>query len=216
MSFEIFESTSAELAEIISAILQRSISHAGTADFVACGGKSALNIYHSLSNKNLPWKNVRVTLTDDRSVPATHPDSNVNTIFKNLMVRKAAVAKFIPMQDLKLRDQRAFDLVLLGMGEDGHIASLFPDMSFNSLAFNPFASPEIISTAPHGNPQIPRFTMNFSMLTNCKTLILLANTAKKKNLIKELRKNRPTLSKVSPVSLLLKQNKTPVLVYFVV
>ena len=79
-----------------------------------------------------------------------------------------------------------FDVVLLGMGPDGHIASLFPNMLDNADAFSLRAPPQILYTDAKGNPLVQRISMNLAMLTNCHALLLLIKGEQKKALVAEV------------------------------
>ena len=67
------------------------------------------------------------------------------------------------------------------MGDDGHFASLFPDMVNDFSAFNTKAEPEILKISSHGDPFLPRITMNFSLILKSEFIILLVKGAKKQN-----------------------------------
>ena len=76
-----------------------------------------------------------------------------------------------------------FDICLLGMGLDGHFASLFPDMVNNSNAFDLNEHPEIIEIAAHGDPFVPRITMNFALILKSHLIILLVKGKEKENVL---------------------------------
>ena len=135
--------------------------------------------------KNLDWSKVSIFLGDDRVVPSDHPDSNNNLIQLHLLKNKASSASFYPLNDSKIAIQdirRPFDIVLLGLGNDGHFASLFPAQLNNANAFNANATPSIIvSDQDLGIPSHRRISMNLSMLIDTKRCILLVpNLTKRK------------------------------------
>ena len=123
------DSTVDNLSQSIAASLSASINLNGYASFVVCGGKSPLPLYDNLSKKDLDWSKVSIFLGDDRVVPSNHSDSNNHLIHLHLLKNNASSASFYPLNDSKIAIEdirRPFDVVLLGLGDDGHFASLFP------------------------------------------------------------------------------------------
>jgi 6-phosphogluconolactonase len=84
---------------------------------------------------------------------------------------------------------RPFDVMLLGMGEDGHFASLFPSLINTSNYFNLLADPGIIYTEPMGSPCHKRISMNLSMIIESKKVVLLISNEKKLSLLSEAYEN---------------------------
>ena len=186
-----------------------SINLNGHASFVVCGGNSPLPLYNNLSKKDLDWSKVSIFLGDDRVVHADHPDSNNYLIHHNLLQNNAASASFYSLIDLKISIEdmkRPFDVVLLGLGNDGHFASLFPAQLGNADAFDITASPGlIISDQELGSPCYKRISMNLSLLMDTRRCILLVpNEDKRKIVEKALEDNQ------LPLHFLLNQKKTKV------
>ena len=181
----------------IHSILSNAIKNKGSASFIASGGSSPVPIFKDLSTSNLDWANIEVTLVDDRSVNKSHVDSNEKLLNDNLFVNKASNASFIslksdPSEVYKIN--QPFDLMLLGMGEDAHFASLFPSMiNTNIEYFNIDSKPEIIYTEPMGSPLHERISMNLAMILNSKNIILLVSNSKKLDVLTKAKtdKNLP-------------------------
>jgi 6-phosphogluconolactonase len=177
----------------IHSILSNAIKNKGSASFIASGGSSPVPIFKDLSASNLDWANIEVTLVDDRSVNKNHVDSNEKLLNDNLFVNKASNASFIslksdPSEVYKIN--QPFDLMLLGMGEDAHFASLFPSMiNTNIEYFNIDSKPEIIYTEPMGSPLHERISMNLAMILNSKNIILLVSNAKKLDVLTKAKTN---------------------------
>lgn len=128
------------LAQNISQKLAQAIDKKGQASLVVSGGQTPIGLFSILSQQTLDWNKVAITLADERWVDVTSEQSNENLIRRYLLTKSAARAKFISLKnDYPTADQgekqttealssilRPFDVVLLGMGEDGHTASLFP------------------------------------------------------------------------------------------
>jgi len=177
------------LTESIADSLTSSISLNGSASFVVCGGNSPLQLYKNLSSKNLDWSKVSIFLGDDRLVPADHEDSNNYLIHQYLIKNNASSASFRSLFDHKdsiESIQFPFDVVLLGLGNDGHFASLFPAQLTIPKAFDAEASPAIIvSDQELGSPSYKRISMNLSLLINTKRCILLVPSSEKRKIVEK-------------------------------
>lgn len=197
------------LSQSIAASLSASINLNGYASFVVCGGSSPLPLYDNLSNKDLDWSKVSIFLGDDRVVPSDHQDSNNYLIQLHLLKNNASSASFYPLNDSKItiKDiRRPFDVVLLGLGNDGHFASLFPAQLNNALAFDAYASPSIIvSDQDLGSPSHKRISMNLSMLIDSKRCILLVPNSDKRKIVERAYKDNQL-----PLHFLLTQERTKI------
>ncbi len=201
--------TADNLSQSIAASLSASINLNGYASFVVCGGSSPLPLYDNLSNKDLDWSKVSIFLGDDRVVPSDHQDSNNYLIQLHLLKNNASSASFYPLNDSKItiKDiRRPFDVVLLGLGNDGHFASLFPAQLNNALAFDAYASPSIIvSDQDLGSPSHKRISMNLSMLIDAKRCILLVPNSDKRKIVERAYKDNQL-----PLHFLLTQERTKI------
>ena len=165
----------------IAASLEAGLSKSGKVSIALSGGSSPTVLYKGLSSIDLDWARVRVTLIDDRLVPADHDDSNQKLVRNTLLRGKAATAEFIRLQDWQ--EGHFPDIAILGMGTDGHFASLFPAMMDDARAFDPAADPAIITTAPMGNPPHARVTMNLSMILAIPHRVLMVIGEEKKAIL---------------------------------
>ena len=201
--------TADNLSQSIAASLSASINLNGYASFVVCGGSSPLPLYDNLSNKDLDWSKVSIFLGDDRVVPSDHQDSNNYLIQLHLLKNNASSASFYPLNDSKItiKDiRRPFDVVLLGLGNDGHFASLFPAQLNNALVFDAYASPSIIvSDQDLGTPSHKRISMNLSMLIDAKRCILLVPNSNKRKIVERAYKDNQL-----PLHFLLTQERTKI------
>ena len=165
--------TAQDVAAAIAKRLTDAIESRGVARLVVCGGSSPLEIFAHLAETPLKWDSIHITLADDRQVPADDPDSNIKLVAEHLLQAHAEAAHFTPLHELDARWWMPFDVVVLGMGADGHFASLFPDMLDDAAALNLDAPPQLLYPEARGNPCLPRISMNLSMLTNSDAVFLL-------------------------------------------
>ena len=133
------ESLDRALAAHVVSRLQHGIAERGTAYLVVSGGSTPINLFSILADADVEWGRVVVLLADERWVPVDHEDSNERLVRETLLIGKAKPARFfslLPTPDDEMTNIAGvstllgslprFDVVLLGMGEDAHTASLFP------------------------------------------------------------------------------------------
>ena len=172
--------------------LNSSIEREGQASLVLSGGTSPISIYEELSNADISWSKVFLTLVDDRLVDRNHKDSNQKLLYKHLIKNKAKDINFFPLDDKICSNKefkKPFDITLLGMGEDGHFASLFPNMINSFEAFSLLAKPKVLKTPPEGNPRHPRITMNLCMILESTHIILLVEGKLKQDILDKAKMN---------------------------
>ena len=203
------------IAQSISETLQSEISEKGHASLVTCGGSSPIKIFEYLNLVKIDWKSVTVFSVDDRLVEPQSEFSNQKLLKTHLLKNNAKKSIFTPLStDLISRNliPDIFTVMLLGMGNDGHFASLFPEMLVqtknspkNNLEFEVSAEPSIITTPALGNPKLPRISMNLSLILKSKRIILLVNGEEKQAVLKSAEKD-----KMLPIYHLLKQTHIPI------
>lgn len=189
-----------QLADSVAKILQEAVNIRGKASIAVSGGSTPKGFFKALSNKALPWKNITVTLVDERWVNINDEASNTRLIHENLLQNHAKQANFFHLKqgealtseilaDLNLAVKSAllpFDVLILGMGEDGHTASIFPCCEQLSEALNLSNDDALIKTTPQTAPhQRITFTLA-SLLTSKYHFLHISGLVKKEILNKAL------------------------------
>ena len=207
------EAIAARLAETLGAAVRDN----GRALFAGPGGSTPAPVYRRLSATDLDWSKIAVTLVDERYVPETSPESNARLIRDVLLQDKAAAARFIPLYTPEVTADRAgivaakaladaggrFDAVLLGMGEDGHICSMFPDSPTLKTLLTPTLKPTVLGV-PHGRdgaaPTIERLSINLAYLMSAGRVILGLKGDAKRRVFEEQAQGDP---KIQPIAALI-------------
>ena len=189
--------------------LEKDLCENAESTFIVSGGSSPVQIFKDLSAMEAKWSDINISLVDDRVVDINHKDSNEKLVKELLIKDKAKDASFISIcnqpNDL-LTLKRPFNVMLLGMGEDGHFASLFPKLiQSNPEYFDLKSEPEIFFTDPMGSPCHKRASMNLSMILESKNIFLLVSSEKKLEVL-----NQAKSDKSLPLFYLLNQKKTEI------
>ncbi|MDY7559160.1 6-phosphogluconolactonase [Pseudomonas sp. 10B1] len=173
-----------ELAAAVAEQLINAIAANGVATLVVSGGRSPVAFFQSLAAHAVDWSKVVISLADERWVPVEHPDSNAGLLKRYLLQGPVAKARFISLYsaaanleeaaqaaDLALAELPAIDVLVLGMGDDGHTASLFPNSPNLGEALNLNGQrrclPMLAPTVPH-----QRLTLTRQLLASAGLPIL--------------------------------------------
>ncbi|MDB5464287.1 MAG: pgl [Phenylobacterium sp.] len=196
-------------AEAVASQLAEGLAARGRASLVATGGRSPGPVYDLLHDAPLDWAHVAVTLSDERQVDADSPDSNARLLRERLFRGPAAKAQFLPLTDYAepaLRKLMPFDAVMLGMGEDGHIASLIPGSPVMAQALDPDGQ-ALIAESPEGfgSPPVARITLTLAALLQSRAIFLLIAGEAKRQVIA-----RAEAGEDLPVRAILSQDRVPV------
>jgi 6-phosphogluconolactonase len=185
----------AALAEHMARTIRAAVRQTGSASVVLSGGRTPRLLYERLARAHagdVPWRDVHVWWSDERYVPAEDADSNIRLARDTLIDRvsippsqihpmpttpeKPEVAAGLYEQALERSFQGRlprFDLVLLGIGTDGHTASLFP----RSEALSETKRMVVVTTAP--TPPKTRLTLTYPLLNNASSVQFLVTGAEK-------------------------------------
>lgn len=203
------ENIAFKIAKSIASTLEESVLKKGYATFVVSGGNSPLEIFSHLNQMPIPWSKITIILGDDRMLDSGNSDSNDKLIRENLIINKAESAKYLSLIDPLVTPSKLnfpFDISLLGMGLDGHFASLFPELLANMSLFKVDAPHEIyLSENALGHPSHKRISMNLSMLLNSDRCILLVSSESKRGVL-----DQAIGDSRLPVHYLINQNKVKI------
>jgi 6-phosphogluconolactonase len=172
-------------ADAVETLLAEGVAARGWASLVATGGRSPGPTYDELALRPLPWAKVTVTLSDERQVPPDAPEANERLVRQRLMTGLAAAAHFQPLSsDAEIAVLAPFDATLLGMGEDGHVASLIPGSPTLAAGLDP-ASPNWLIDCPAGlgKPPVARTSLSMRALFASRAILLLINGPEKRQVL---------------------------------
>ena len=218
--FTTLEDAASALAVDIAENLNDGISARGHSLLAVSGGNTPKMVFNYLRKRKVDWNKVTITLTDERWVPNDHPESNEQLVRSHLLNYLSDDIPFVPLyggqamlrDDVKSCESRLeklslpFDAVYLGMGPDGHFASLFPEDEaldiLNSLC-----------VAVEGtNSRLARISLTASAILNARKIYLLFSGEDKLSIYHKAK----TLGSYNeiPLRIILSQNKIPVMVYY--
>jgi len=175
------------LAAEVAGVLEAAIRGTGRAALAVPGGSTPAAFLSALGGHALDWAAVAVTLTDERCVPADHPRSNRRLLDETLFAGAARAARCVALDDgPALAALLPLDACVLGMGEDWHIASLFPGAERLEEALSPnCAAPALRLRAP-GAPE-ERITLTAPALTGAGRCFVLIHGAEKRAALEQAR-----------------------------
>ena len=159
------------LALNVAAGLREALAANEHATLAVSGGTTPQKFFEALSRQKLDWLHVTVTLVDERQVDETSARSNAKLVKATLVQNEAALARFVPLyQNPAASEVPNFDVVVLGMGDDGHTASFFPAGDTLAVALSPAAPPLLAISAPGSGE--PRLTFSLSKILAANEIFL--------------------------------------------
>lgn len=216
--FPNIEQLSRAFADFAATTLQNTLAHKPQATLVVPGGNTPRYYLPALEKCKLPWDRITVTLSDERWVNVNDEQSNEHLVKQHLMNHLPANTRFV---GLKTHHDNPFDaideihqrlnrlplplsLAVLGLGEDGHIASLFPGMNPDLLSRH-----HCVAAAPPLAPS-PRISLSLAILADSEHVALVVVGKAKRRLLDQLNENP---NQEIPLSWLLQRTQSPITIF---
>ena len=213
------------LAGAIASELAAALTRRAAASLVVSGGRTPEAMFGALARHDIEWERVQVTLADERWVDAADPASNEALVRSKLLRERAAAARFIGMKNSAPTPAagaaqawrsigampQPFDVVVLGMGDDGHTASLFPGSAGLETALDAAAAPACVAMRPVDAAH-PRLSLNLAALLCARRICIQISGARKWTVYQQALGAGPV--EQMPVRAILRQCAVPVDVYW--
>jgi 6-phosphogluconolactonase len=215
----------ATLAAAIAADLRAALVRRAGASLVVSGGRSPALMFAHLARHALDWPRVQITIADERWVESDDPASNEGLLRATLLRGAAAQARFLGLKNAAATPAagaaaaweaisampRPFDVIVLGMGDDGHTASLFPGGAGLAGALDESAPPRCLEmrapAAPHA-----RLSLNLSALLDSRRIYIQIRGAQKWQVYQRARAAGDVAE--LPIRAVLRQSRVPVEVFW--
>ncbi len=184
-------------AETIASHLDLALAQRDRAQIALAGGTTPAAAYEQLGAQHLPWERVDVLLGDERWVPADDASSNALLLRRSLLARSpgshacfhpvptqlaspaaGAAAYAALIEQLCPGETPIFDLILLGLGEDGHTASLFPGTAATGVTDR--------SVTVSEGKGLPRVTLTAPVLSAARQVVFLVSGEGKREALRRL------------------------------
>lgn len=210
--------------------LGKALAKNGKASFIIPGGTTPGPAFEQLSKANLAWNDVTIAQSDERWVAADHPQSNQRLTEQTLLINQAKQAQYVAMKNqhatAKLGEAQCdseykampnpFSLTMLGMGLDGHIASLFPNKGIIDTALKQKKENICMAIDATGcevaGDYPERMSLTFTGILNSELIVILILGQAKFDVVNLATNNTDPLA--FPISVLLNQTETPVEIHW--
>ena len=222
-----FENASAldiALSEKVAALLAVSIEEKGSASLVVSGGRTPMGFFHLLSQQVLDWSKVTVLLADERWVDADHADSNEKLVRDNLLINEASQATYLALKnsaeqavdgeaecESALAELDTFTVLILGMGDDGHTASLFPGSEALADGLDMNSGRSCIAVTPLHAPH-QRMSLTLPRLLNSQQIVIHISGPSKQEVLQQAQAGDDVME--LPIRSILQQQQAPLSIYW--
>jgi 6-phosphogluconolactonase len=213
------------LANHIGERLSAGIEADNKGSLAVSGGSTPVDLFEYLSGLDLAWDKIFITLVDERWVEPADNDSNEHLVRTHLLKDKAAAAAFVGMKNSAATAgagereceqtqhtvPRPFDVLILGMGGDGHTASLFPGAAKLAAATDMHSGRICMGIAPVTAPH-ERMTLTLPAILDAREIIVHITGQAKKEVLDKALADGP--AEEMPIRFILRQQTVPVTVYW--
>jgi len=198
-------------------LLANRLDNQSKASIIVSGGTSPKNCMAALAKTPLDWQRVQIALSDERWVPPDHEDSNEKLVRESLLVDEAASATLLPVYADDVSPEERCEILqnplpvlpfacsLIGIGADGHFASLFPDAEQLALGLDVECGRLYIPVTTAASPHV-RISMTLAAISRSDEIVLLFFGDEKLDVFKQA----VASSNGDPLSRLLRQKRAPV------
>lgn len=220
--FEDEEKLAFSLAQSIVNHLNDAIAEKGSASLIVSGGSTPKKLFKALNTMDIEWNKIKIGLCDERLVKPTHNDSNEKLVRETLMTGYAAKATFVSMLSDSLEVNETdcsrriksslapFDVIVLGMGDDAHTASLFPNNPRLAEAYDQTKENICIKIVPKHAPHT-RMSLTLGAILSAHHVYLHFQGVSKLNVYKEALNGTDTFA--MPIRAIINQTDKKIEVY---
>ncbi|WP_025031495.1 6-phosphogluconolactonase [Nitratireductor aquibiodomus] len=219
------EALAEDLSAAVARVLAAAVKERGRAAIAVSGGRTPALFFDHLSRRDIPWDKVTVTLVDERFVPADSPRSNARLVAQHLLQNKAARAAFVGLyheaESIAEAAEKAagvlaeipapLDVVVLGMGNDRHTASFFPDATTIETLLKPAEGPDVLPVSSESAGE-PRLTLSMNRIAGARFLALHIEGDDKRKTLEEALAMQPGPD--APISAVLARAKHPARIFW--
>ncbi len=224
-AFEDQDALTETLSRRIAGQLQEAVDEKGKASLIVSGGSTPKPLFEKLRGTEITWDKVTIGLCDERWVDPSHEASNEKFVKTHLLQERASAATFVGMYNDTMAAEEAehlcsekirkalypFDVLILGMGNDAHTASLFPENPKLENAFD-LDSGELCIAIKPGTAPYMRMSLTLAAILSAKHLYLHFEGGEKQAVYQEAVAGEDRYK--MPIRSILHQNNTDVEVYF--
>ncbi len=211
-------------AEFICSLAGERVSQSGLFTIALSGGKTPKSLYEKLAASphaaRMPWPHIHLFWGDERCVPLDHPESNFSMAF-HALISKVPIppqnvhrmpAEIEPPGDAAEAYERilweffgspkeagltpTFDLILLGVGKDGHTASLFP----GDQALEEEKRWVTAVLTPHGSPRVPRITLTLPLINRARCVLFIVSGSGKREVVGSILEEPDSAAQLYPAA----------------
>ena len=219
--FENRQEASVAAARRMAELLSRRLDNNDEASLVVSGGTSPGECFAALAETDLDWRRVQIALSDERWVAPEHDDSNEKLVRESLLVGAAAAATLLPVYAPDVTPEERCDELqeslpvlpfacsLIGIGADGHFASLFPDADNLDRAMDVEAGRLYLPVVTAASPHV-RISMTLAAISRSDEIVLLFFGDDKLAVYEKAK----AMTNGYPLSRLLRQKRAPVRLFW--